>query len=38
MNFIDPSASGKIIMQLENYCVKMGIDKLTDLTASYNLE
>jgi len=38
LNFIDPSASGKIIMQLENYCVKMGIDKLTDLTASYNLE
>ncbi|RKY95738.1 MAG: dihydroorotate dehydrogenase [Ignavibacteriae bacterium] len=38
LNFIDPSASGKIIKQLEDYCVKMGIDKLTDLTASYNLE
>jgi len=37
LNFIDPSASGKIIKQLEDYCVKMGIDKLTDLTASYNL-
>ena len=38
LNFIDPSASGKIIKQLEDYCVKMGIDKLADLTASYNLE
>jgi len=38
LNFIDPSASGKIIKQLEEYCLKMGIDKLTDLTASYNLD
>ena len=38
LNFIDPSASGKIITQLEDYCLKMGIDKLTDLTASYNLD
>ena len=38
LNFIDPSASGKIIKQLEDYCVKMGIDKLSDLTASYNLD
>jgi len=38
LNFIDPSASGKIIKQLEDYCVKMGIEKLSDLTASYNLD
>ena len=38
LNFIDPSASGKIIKQLEDYCLKMGIDKLTDLTASYKLD
>jgi len=38
LNFIDPSASGKIIKQLEDYCVKMGIDKLSELTASYNLD
>ena len=38
LNFIDPSASGKIIKQLENYCLKMEFDKLTDLTASYNLD
>ena len=38
LNFIDPSASGKIIKQLEDYCLKMGINKLTDLTASYNLD
>ncbi|RKY93888.1 MAG: dihydroorotate dehydrogenase [Ignavibacteriae bacterium] len=38
LNFIDPSASGKIIKQLEDYCAKMGIDKLSDLTASYNLD
>ncbi len=38
LNFIDPSASGKIIKELESYCLKMGIDKITDLTASYNLD
>ncbi|MEE9450564.1 MAG: dihydroorotate dehydrogenase [Ignavibacteriaceae bacterium] len=38
LNFIDPSASGKIIKQLENYCLKMEFDKLTDLTASYNID
>jgi dihydroorotate dehydrogenase (NAD+) catalytic subunit len=38
LNFIDPSASGKIIKELESYCFKMGIDKITDLTASYNLD
>jgi len=38
LNFIDPSASGKIIKQLEDYCLKMEIEKLTDLTASYNID
>ena len=38
LNFIDPSASGKIINQLEDYCVKIGMNKISDLTASYNLD
>jgi dihydroorotate dehydrogenase (NAD+) catalytic subunit len=37
INFIDPSAAGKIIKELEEYCVKYNIDKITDLTASYKL-
>jgi len=37
LNFIDPSAAGKIIIQLEEYCFKMGIEKISELTASYNI-
>jgi dihydroorotate dehydrogenase (NAD+) catalytic subunit len=37
INFIDPSAAGKILKELEEYCVKYNIDKITDLTASYKL-
>jgi dihydroorotate dehydrogenase (NAD+) catalytic subunit len=37
INFIDPSAAGKILKELEEYCVKYTIDKITDLTASYKL-
>ena len=35
LNFIDPSAGGKIISELEDYCIKLGINKISDLTASY---
>ncbi len=35
LNFINPSASSEILKGLEEYCVKMGINKLSDLTASY---
>lgn len=37
LNFIDPSAAGKIIKQLEDYCTQMGIEKISELTASYNI-
>ncbi len=35
INFIDPSAPGKILEQLEEYCIKYNISKISDLTASY---
>jgi dihydroorotate dehydrogenase (NAD+) catalytic subunit len=35
LNFIDPAASEKIIKELENYCFVSGIQKISDLTASY---
>lgn len=35
LNFIDPTASEKIIKELENYCFVSGIQKISDLTASY---
>ena len=37
LNFIDPTAPGKILNQLEDYCIKNGIDKISSLTASYQL-
>ena len=37
LNFIDPSAPGKIVKQLEEYCEKMAIEKISSLTASYIL-
>ncbi len=37
LNFVDPSASGKIVDQLEDYCIKNGIEKLSDVTGSYQL-
>ena len=37
LNFIDPSAPGKIVKQLEEYCQKMSIEKISSLTASYIL-
>jgi dihydroorotate dehydrogenase (NAD+) catalytic subunit len=37
LNFIDPSAPGKIVTQLEEYCSKNGIEKISSLIASYQL-
>ena len=37
LNFIDPSAPGKIVKQLEEYCKNMSIEKISSLTASYIL-
>ena len=37
LNFIDPSAPGKILNQIEEHCIKNGVDKISSLTASYNL-
>ena len=38
LNFIDPSAPGKIVNQLRDYCEKAGISKISSLTASYILD
>ena len=35
LNFIDPTASEKMIIELENYCLVNKVEKLADLTASY---
>lgn len=35
LNFIDPTASVKIIKELEEYCTKYNIDRVSSLTASY---
>lgn len=37
LNFIDPTAPGKIIDELEKYCIATGIKKISELTASYNI-
>jgi dihydroorotate dehydrogenase (NAD+) catalytic subunit len=38
LNFIDPTAPEKIVNQIEDYCEKAGISKISSLTASYVLE
>ncbi len=38
LNFIDPSAPGKMITEIEDYCGKAGISKISSLTASYILD
>ena len=35
LNFIDPSAAERIVNELEDYCIKFGIEKLSDITGSY---
>jgi dihydroorotate dehydrogenase (NAD+) catalytic subunit len=37
LNFIDPASPGKILNQLEEYCQKNSIAKISSLTASYIL-
>lgn len=37
LNFIDPTAPGKMIKELEDYCIANKTEKLSDLTASYIL-
>ena len=37
LNFIDPTAPGKILKQLEDHCTKNGIDNISSLTGSYQL-
>lgn len=37
LNFIDPTAPGKIVDQLEEHCIKNKIEKISSLTASYQL-
>jgi len=35
LNFIDPSAGERIVKELEDYCIKFGIEKLSSVTGSY---
>jgi dihydroorotate dehydrogenase (NAD+) catalytic subunit len=37
LNFINPAAAGEILVELENYCIKFGIDKLSSMTGSYSI-
>jgi dihydroorotate dehydrogenase (NAD+) catalytic subunit len=37
LNFIDPAAAEKILKDLEDYCIKYGIEKLSDVTGSFIL-
>lgn len=37
INFIDPSAPGKILTRLEDYCRKYGVTKISELTGSYKI-
>jgi dihydroorotate dehydrogenase (NAD+) catalytic subunit len=37
LNFIDPTAPGKIVNQIEEHCVRNGIEKISSLIASYQL-
>ena len=37
LNFIDPSAAGKMPGELKKYCEEMKIEKISDIIASYNL-
>jgi dihydroorotate dehydrogenase (NAD+) catalytic subunit len=37
VNFIDPLAAERIVNELQDYCTKFGIEKLSDVTGSYVL-
>ena len=38
LNFIDPAASEKIVKEIEDYCIQTGVDKISELTASYLID
>ncbi|MGE5805144.1 MAG: dihydroorotate dehydrogenase [Ignavibacteria bacterium] len=38
INFIDPSASAKILKDIEDYCCKTGVEKLSTVTGSYIIQ
>ena len=38
LNFIDPAAPGKIVKELEDYCIQVGIKNLSEIIASYLIE
>lgn len=38
LNFVDPSASEKIVKELEEFCLQTGVRKISELTASYVIE
>ncbi|UCH65528.1 MAG: dihydroorotate dehydrogenase [Ignavibacterium sp.] len=38
LNFIDPSAPGRIVKELEDYCAQNGMTRISDLTASYVID
>ncbi|GBD89035.1 dihydroorotate dehydrogenase B (NAD(+)), catalytic subunit [bacterium BMS3Abin03] len=38
LNFIDPTAAGRMVDELEQYCREMNITKISGLTASYILD
>ena len=35
LNFINPAASEEILIELENYCIKFGIENISSLTGSF---
>jgi dihydroorotate dehydrogenase (NAD+) catalytic subunit len=37
LNFIDPTSPGKIVNQIEEHCLKNGIERISSLIASYQL-
>lgn len=37
LNFIDPTAPERMVKELEDYCVSVQINKLSELTASYKI-
>lgn len=37
LNFIDPSAPGKMLPELENYCTQQGIERISELTGSFEI-
>ncbi len=37
LNFINPVASIKILEEIEEYCINMGINKISDLTGSFEI-